>query len=236
MFHLILADSELETVPREISRHKVIQWHARRRARRTTELILHSSRHYPAMRRLSEGKRRGRPDIVHTCALLALDTPLNHEKLLRFYIHTRHDKLITVDPVARLPRAQYRFIGLLEHLFLTGTAPPQNPLLRLEEASLTDVLKHIGPKKTITFSEHGEIKPPKEIYRGLTKEDEVCAVIGGFPHGDFISDVEELSDELVRMDPEVLRAPTVVARAIYMYELALGIQKSRLERQTNDTE
>jgi rRNA small subunit pseudouridine methyltransferase Nep1 len=155
--------------------------------------------------------------------------------MLQFYIHTRHDKLITVDPTTRLPRAQYRFIGLLEHLFLTGTAPPENPLLRLEEASLADVLRHIKPKKTITFSERGEIKPPEEIYRGSTKEDEVCAIIGGFPHGDFTSDVEKLSDELVCMDPEVLRAPTVVARAIYMYELAFRIQKSRLERQANDT-
>jgi rRNA small subunit pseudouridine methyltransferase Nep1 len=155
--------------------------------------------------------------------------------MLQFYIHTRHDKLITVDPTTRLPRAQYRFIGLLEHLFLTGTAPPENPLLRLEEASLADVLRHIKPKKTITFSERGEIKPPEEIYRGLSKEDEVCAIIGGFPHGDFTSDVEKLSDELVCMDSEVLRAPTVVARAIYMYELAFRIQKSRLERQANDT-
>ena len=187
------------------------------------------------MRRLPEAERRGRPDIVHICALLALDTPLNYEGLLRFYIHTRHNKLIMVDPTARLPRAQYRFIGLLEHLFLTGTAPPENPLLHLEEASLEDIIKHIKPKKTITVSEHGEVRYPEEVYQGLSKEDEVCVIIGGFPHGDFISNVEKLSDELVRMDPGVLRAPTVVARAIYMYELALGIQKFRLrKRAAND--
>jgi len=230
MLHLILADSELETVPKEIAKHKVIQWQARRRGRRAIELVLNSSYHYPAMRRLPDAERRGRPDIVHSCTLLALDAPLNKEGLLRFYIHTRHDKLITVNPAARLPRSEHRFIGLLEHLFLTGATPPEDPLLVLEEASLADVVNRIGPERTITFTEQGEAKLPEDAYRGLSKEDEVCVIIGGFPHGGFISDVGELSDELVRIDPEPLRAPTVVARVIYAYERVLGIQELRLRR------
>ena len=117
---------------------------------------------------------------------------------------------------------------------MTGSAPSENPLLWLENASLEDVIERIGPKKTITFSERGEIKSPEKIYEGLSREDEICVIVGGFPHGDFISDVEKLSGELVRIDPEVLRAPTIVARAIYMYELALGIQKSRLRKRVVD--
>jgi len=217
-------------VPREISNHRVIQWHARRRGRRPTELLLNSSLHHQAMQRLPDGDRRGRPDIVHVCLLLALDAPLNREGLLRTYIHTRHNKIITVDPSTRLPRMFNRFTGLIEHLFLTGEAPPENPLLRLENASLAELIERIKPKKIITFSDMGQRKLCRELFDGLSKEDEVCVVVGGFPRGEFLSNVAELSDELVSIDPELLRAPTVTARAIYAYEDALGIQELRLRR------
>lgn len=217
-------------MPREISNHRVIQWHARRRGRRPTELLLNSSLHHQAMQRLPDGDRRGRPDIVHVCLLLALDAPLNREGLLRTYIHTRHNKIITVDPSTRLPRMFNRFTGLIEHLFLTGEAPPENPLLRLENASLAELIERIKPKKIITFSDMGQRKLCRELFDGLSKEDEVCVVVGGFPRGEFLSNVAELSDELVSIDPELLRAPTVTARAIYAYEDALGIQELRLRR------
>lgn len=230
MLHLILADSELEQVPREIANHRVIQRLARRRGRRPTELLLNSSVHYLAMRGLPDGDRRGRPDIVHICLMLALDTPLNREGLLRTYVHTRHNKLIIVDPSVRLPRMFYRFEGLLEHLFLTCEAPPENPLLRLEDASLAALLERLKPKKVVTFSEQGKRRRLSEVFGGLSKEDEVCTIVGGFPRGDFLSDVNKLSDELVSIDPELLRAPTVTARAIYAYEETFGIPELRLRR------
>lgn len=217
-------------MPREISNHRVIQWHARRQGRRPTELLLNSSLHHQAMRGLPDGDRRGRPDIVHVCLLLALDAPLNREGLLRTYVHTRHNKIITVDPSTRLPRMFNRFTGLIEHLFLTGEAPPERPLLRLENASLAELIERIKSKKIITFSELGQRKLCRELFDGLSKEDEVCVVVGGFPRGEFLSNVAELSDELVSIDPELLRAPTVTARAIYAYEDALGIQELRLRR------
>lgn len=217
-------------MPREIANHRVIQWQARRRGRRPTELLLNSSLHHQAMRGLQDGDRRGRPDIVHFCLLLALDAPLNREGLLRTYVHTRHNKIITVDPSTRLPRMFNRFTGLIEHLFLTGEAPPEGPLLRLENASLAGLVERIKSKKVITFSERGERKLCRELFDGLSKEDEVCVLVGGFPRGEFLSNVAELSDELVSIDPELLRAPTVTARAIYAYEEALGIQELRLRR------
>jgi rRNA small subunit pseudouridine methyltransferase Nep1 len=232
VLHLILADSELEQVPREIAGHRVIKQLARRRGRRPTELLLNSSLHFPAMRKLPDADRRGRPDIVHVCLLLALDAPLNREGLLRTYVHTRHDKLITVDPSVHLPRMFYRFEGLMEHLFLTGAAPPENPLLHLEDASLKSLLERLKPRKVVTFSERGEQKLLNEIFGGLSKEEDVCVIVGGFPHGDFLSDVKELSDELVSIDPEPLHASTVLSRAIHAYENTFGVQELRMGRST----
>ncbi len=235
VLHIILADSELETVPREIANHRVIKWSARRLGRKPTEILLNSSLHYPAMRRLPDGDRRGRPDIVHICLLLALDTPLNREGLLRTYIHTRHNKIITVDPSTRLPRMFNRFTGLIEHLFLTGEAPPEKPLLTLENASLTELVGQIKPKKVISFSQRGQMRYYKEFFINTSKEDDVCVIIGGFPHGDFLSNVTELSNELFSIDPEPLRAPTVLMRAIFAYEDAFDIQKTRRGRCSNVT-
>lgn len=228
MLHLILADAELETVPPQLALHRVIRWQARRRGRRPTELLLDSSYHHPAMRGLPDAERRGRPDLVHSCLLLALDSPLNREGLLRTYVHTRHDKLITIDPAARLPRAYNRFVGLVEHLFLAGAAPPEKPLLWLKDSKLAEVVEGIKPAKTLTFSERGQRRRYAELFAGLSKGDEVCAIIGAFPHGDFLSDVEGLPSELVCIDPEPLPATTVVARAIFAYEQAFGVQEARL--------
>ncbi|MDI6819737.1 MAG: hypothetical protein QMC89_02380 [Candidatus Hodarchaeaceae archaeon] len=230
MLHMILADAELETVPPEIASDRSIAWQARRRGRRPTEVLLDSNYHHLAMRGLREADRRGRPDIVHVCTLLALDSPLNREGLLRLYIHTRHNRLITIDRGTRMPRAYNRFVGLIEQLFLVGAAPPDEPLLCLEEASLADIVHRIGPTKVITFSEGGQRKSYAEIFRGISIDDEVCTIIGGFPHGDFISNIVELSDELVCVDPERLEASTVVNRVICACEDALGIQKIRLSR------
>lgn len=230
MLHLVLADAELETVPREIASHRVIQWHARRSGRKPTEILLNSSLHHPAMRGLRDSDRRGRPDIVHVCLLLALDTPLNREGLLRTYVHTRHDKLVTLDPSVNLPRMFYRFSGLMEQLFLTGAVPPENPLLRLEDSSLAELIGRISPKKVITLSEQGHRKLCRELFKGFSKDDDICVIVGAFPRGEFISNVSELSDEVVSIDQEILRAPTVIARTIYVYEETFGISELRLKK------
>jgi len=230
MLHLIIADAELETVPAEIASHRVIAWQAHRRGRRPTEILLDSNFHHPAMRGLPDADRRGRPDIMHVCLLAALDTPLNREGLLRLYVHTRQNKLITVDSSTRLPRAYNRFTGLIEHLFLAGSAPPENPLLRIQDASLEEIIARIKPAKVIAFSEHGNSKPYGELFRGISRDDEVCTIIGGFPHGDFLSNVAGLSDEIVCIDPEQLEALTVLTRAICAYEDAFEVQRTRFGR------
>lgn len=222
MLYLILADSELETVPSKIASDKSIQWKARKRGRRATELILDSNYYYRAMRNLPESERRGRPDIVHVCMLASLDSPLNHKGLLRFYVHTRQDKIIEANPETRIPRSYNRFIGLMEQLFLTGGVPPEGPLLHLREGSLADLVEEIEPKSTITFSDRGAKLRRKDLFKGVG-DGNVCVIVGGFPHGDFRSEVEEISDKIVSIYPKGLEALTVVTHAIQFYEEKLGV-------------
>jgi rRNA small subunit pseudouridine methyltransferase Nep1 len=233
MLHLIIADAELETVPAEIASNRVIARQAHRRGRRPTEILLDSNLHYPAMRSLPDADRRGRPDIVHVCLNAALDTPLNREGLLRLYVHTRQNQLITMDPSVRLPRGYNRFAGLIEHLFLTGSAPPENPLLHVRDESLSETVAQIKPAKVMSFSEHGNRKLYGELFHDISMDDEVCVIIGGFPHGDFLLNVTELSDEIVCIDPEQLDAITVLTRVIHTYEDAFEVQKTRFGRVTH---
>jgi rRNA small subunit pseudouridine methyltransferase Nep1 len=223
MLHLILADSELEQVPKEIAKHPAVQSLARKRGRRPTELILNSSFHHPAMKKLQDAGRRGRPDIVHFSLLTALDSPLNQEGGLMFHVHTRDNHIISVDPSAELPRMYNRFEGLMEQLFLTMQVPPEKPLLRLEKSSIEELVKKIKPKRVIVFSEKAPRKKVDELFSGLSFKDDVCAIIGGFPHGDYLSNVRELAQDVVSISPKTLTAPVVIARIIHSYEMSFGI-------------
>ncbi|TDA33891.1 MAG: 16S rRNA methyltransferase [Hadesarchaea archaeon] len=224
MLHLVLADCELERVPLEIADHKVVRWWARRRGRKPTELLLDSSLFHPAMKKLKDGFRRGRPDIVHRCLLLSLDSPLNREGLLKVYVHTRNNEIIHVDPSTRLPRSFHRFVGLMEELFLRGET--EGGLMKLERGSLRELIQRIGAR-TLLLDPEGEPKLWKELYG---EEEEVCAVVGGFPEGGYLSDLSELPLERVCVDPEPLPSSTIVARLIFSYEEKRGIQERRLGR------
>ncbi len=221
MLHLVLADSELEQVPAEIATHKVIRYLARKRGRKPTELILNSSRHHPAMRKLPQAERRGRPDIAHFALLQALDSPANLVGELRVYVHTRHNRVIRVDPRTRLPRAYERFEGLMEQLFLTGAVPPDNPLLLLEAKTLEQLVQEIAPDRVVAMAERGKRKKLAELF--TRADSNVCVVIGGFSHGDFLSPVNRIADELVSLFPQPLTAPLVVSRVLSAYEQAKGI-------------
>ncbi len=218
MLHIILADSELETVPQKISSNKTIQRKAQKRGRKATELILDSNYHHNQMRKLKDSNRRGRPDIVHVCTLSALDSPLNKEGLLKFYVHTRQDKIIDINPETRIPRSYNRFIGLMEQLFITDGVPPDNPLMTLSEKSLENKINQINPRKTLAFTQNGEKVTKKQLFSNLEKTVDVCAIIGGFPHGNFISNIEEIADEHISIYPESLDAISVVNHVIQFYE------------------
>lgn len=218
MLHIILADSELETVPSKISSDKTFQRKAQRRGRKATELILDSNYYHKPMRKLEDSERRGRPDIIQVCILTALDSPLNREGHLKFSIHTRNDKIIEIDPETRIPRSYNRFVGLMEQLFITGGVPPDDPLIKLHEGTLAEKVAEIKAKRKITFTKKGNKAKRGKVFPSLERDEDICVIIGGFPHGDFLSNVESISDELVSIYPEALDASTVVNHVIQFYE------------------
>jgi len=241
--NIVLADSELELVPERIAGHPAVRKNAEKRKKRPTHLLLDSSLHHQAMRVLPDWTRRGRPDIVHYFLLFSLDSILNQEGFLRVWIHTRNDELISVNPETKIPRAGHRFTGLMESLFHNRVVPDrENPLLAIESGwPLASVLEDLrrGGGRVVCLS-----PPPRGKVVGLDRfvretferagipgngkgsqggGSPVIFVVGGFPEGDYRSDVYSVADDVVSIYEGLLTVWTVTAEIIASAERALGL-------------
>jgi len=229
MLNLIIAESEIELVPARISQHPSIRKMAEKKMKDATELLLDSNFHHSAMAGLFDEGRRGRPDLVHHVLITSMDSPLNHEGLLRIFIHTRKGRVIKVNPRMMVPQSYNRFVGLVEQLFRDKKVPASGePLMELEKHGFSGLLKGIGPDFTVLLSEKGEKMPPEELGALLAKYKNPVAVIGGFPHGEFTNEIEDAADLKVCIDPDCLKAWTAASRVIMGYEVAIGLAKKRL--------
>jgi len=219
---LILADTELETVPQQISNHPVIKEFARRKKKKTTDLILDSNYHHQAMKKLPDMARRGRPDIPHYVLLAALDSALNKSGLLNIFIHTRGDNLITINPEVNLPQSYNRFVGLMEDLFknkITGEG-----FLSIERGNVADILSKTGAEPFLLNPE-GAKKTPHQLGTLLSKSDNPALIVGGFSHGTFKT---KIGAKGFCIDPDQFKAWTVSTRLIYEYEDAICLPEKRL--------
>ncbi len=174
MDRFIILESSLELVPEEIADHPAIVSDARRRRKKAVELLLDDSKHYSAMKTLEHREKRGRPDIVHQCLLLLLDSPL---RSFEIYVHTIKDEIIRFSRDTRLPRNYNRFVGLMEDLFKKGKIEANGKvLIEILNVELPEI---VGDRNVLLLTEKGERFEAKML------EKEVSICIGGFAHGDF---------------------------------------------------
>lgn len=178
MIKLVLAEAELEPVPRQLRRHPSMK----RSSKGKDTVLLDSNYHHRAMRGLDDAYRRGRPDITHICLLNAMESPLNKRGELEFYVHTRNDEVIFIDPSWKVPKSYNRFVGLMESLFEKRVISADGTdLLRLEHMGLVDLVESI----------RGDMDVKVMHYEGskYAHEQDCVIIVGGFPHGDFVSDL-----------------------------------------------
>ena len=226
----MLAEASIERVPEQLWRHPAVVKTARARRKRPGAMLLDRSLHHSAMRKLPNAEKRGRPDIAHITLLSVMGSPLNKAGLLRTYVHTIDDHIITIDPATRLPRNYNRFVGLIEQLYEEGQVPPRGPpLLTIRRGRLAELVERLEPSKTIAFTRLGRPMTIEEAMKGLAGLDKPMVIVGGFPHGHFSEEVKALADELVCVDKEGLDAWVVASRAIYEFERAVGLPIERLK-------
>ncbi len=211
MLFLVIADSEVELVPPDIASHRTILRRAKRRERNPSEMLLDSNTDHRAMLALPDGDRRGRPDIAHTCLLIALDSILCREGQMEIHLHTRHDVVLTFNGRTRIPRSQRRFYGLMESILSEERG---TDLIGFQRISLKDLCRKVGPEVTYGFSSRGQqVDLPAEFSR----VDRILAIVGGFPKGTFHSPVKEIADRIVKCYDRRLDAWTVVCEILCAY-------------------
>lgn len=219
MLNLVFTETALELVPMEILQHPAVKRNAKRRKKAPEETLLDRSLHHYAMDRLPNAEKRGRPDILHICLLLAMGSPLNRLGKLSVSANTVNGFSIDVDPETRPPRDCIRFNNLMEQLLINGAVPPKGkPLMKLSRKKINEHVRDIKPSRTIALSSHGKASSFEKVAQMLGEEETPVVFIGAYPSGVMSDDVLDLADDVFSVYPEMLEAWTVTSRLIYEYE------------------
>ena len=217
MISLIIAESSLELVPKELKSHASVISHAQKLGKKPSEILLDNSWHFAAMKGIKDEIKRGRPDLVHFCILEATTIPLYQKNKIKIYIHTIDDKVIYLGENVNIPKSYHRFEGLIEKLFLEKTIEANdNILLEIKEKSFSDLIDEINPSKVIGLSSKGK----KLSFENTVLEmpENCCLVIGGFQKGHFSDAVHSRIDQLISIEDSSFEAHVIVARMLYEYE------------------
>lgn len=163
-------------------------------------------------------ERRGRSDLVHIFLLVALESVLNRKGMLEVYVHTRNDKLITIDPKTRLPKNYPRFVGLMESLFEKGAVPSEeSPLIILRSGyNISRCLLTIAHTKVVLLSNEGNRVNLNSYFK--EREGDILCIIGGFSKGDFTGDLRSKPIDVISVFEDSLPVWTVASELIVNYE------------------
>jgi rRNA small subunit pseudouridine methyltransferase Nep1 len=192
---IVLVDAELELVP-ESSRTGPIK-------------VLDAFLHDDLMSNLQDASRRGRGDIVHSALLLCQGSELNRQGRLRVFVHTRDQKVVEVDQNAEVHPNYVRFLKEMGDLLMGGTVPGY----AVKQKDLSTLVSDVRADIVIAMSQFGTETSLEDALRragnGLA-----LVLIGGFPEGDYISPVYELSDISVSLGSRLMKVPEVAAEVL----------------------
>jgi rRNA small subunit pseudouridine methyltransferase Nep1 len=218
----ILADAEVELAPAEIAGHPAIRATARAQERKPGEILLDQNAHGAATARLTDGKRRGRPDILHYCLLTILESPLNKAGQVRVAVHTRNGELLRIKPDTRLPRGEARFQGLIARVLREGRSQDKDPLIWSDglmppdEALVAwapDASKAAPPPPVVRLDEGGAALKPADLV-GRARDGDLTVVLGAFPSGGFSAGWLAAAPDAVSLWPEPLNAWAIAAEVV----------------------
>ncbi|VDK73060.1 unnamed protein product, partial [Anisakis simplex] len=147
-------------------------------------VILSSDKHANFLKNQKKDPANYRPDILHQCLLMLLDSPLNRANLLQIFIHTTNNVLIEVSPQTRIPRTFDRFCGLMVQLLHKLSIRAADSSAKLLKVIRNPVSVHlpVGCRKILTsFQANALIKCSEIAKTGDNRA--VAIVVGGFARG-----------------------------------------------------
>ncbi len=217
MLSLILTESSLELVPKEIQNHKSVISHCQKLGKKPSEILLDNSWHFAAMKGIDNEIKRGRPDLVHFSLLEACSIPLFYEKKISVFVHTINDKVIFVGNDVRLPKSYHRFAGLIEKLYDEKFIQANGiNLLEIKDMKFNQLIEKISPDRIVGLSTQGILSSCEDVAKKLT--DDSCIIIGGFPKGHFSDSIRKKIEYLVNVNKKSLESHIVISRILYEYE------------------
>lgn len=220
MLTFVFGECALELVPAELHGAPSVKRRSRERRREPGQLLLDQAADHASMKDLPEGKRRGRPDIVHLLTLLVQDSPLAHKRKTHVLWHTKDDALVRLRPDLRPPRAQHTFYKMCEDLLRQGVVPTSAPLLTLErDRTLPDILAKESRGPVILLGEDGDLARSPDFARLARENADITFVLGGFAHGEWRS--RPKADRVVRVADGPIAAASALVPVLAGCEDAL---------------
>ncbi|HOQ25636.1 MAG TPA: hypothetical protein PLF76_02740 [Methanomassiliicoccaceae archaeon] len=194
MLNLVLAEAELEPVPRTVRTRAHVP-------------ILDAYFHRDLLPSLPDGPRRGRPDIVHQCLSLCQGSRLNRAGMLHAYVHTRNDIVIEIEPTTRIPPNQVEFLQLMGRLLDGGGVDGY----KARNMTFRSLMNDLDVSMVIAMSPDGQDVPLSEVMGG---HEDLAVIVGAFPCGDYRGPVYELADLQVSLGPWLMTVPAVVSEVL----------------------
>ena len=215
MLNLVLAESALELVPKEIRKLPAVVSDAERRQKDAAEILLDRSFHHSAMKKLKDSEKRGRPDLVHVTLLSVTGAPLYLDGAVRVFVHTCDDLVVEFAEKTRIPKNYIRFRGLMEEALVER---PREGLVAVYPMKVRELVRKTTSEMVLGLSVQGKQSGMEEVARMVSAAGESMVVIGGFPHGHFTPETILTFDQLLRIHARPLEAHVVASRLIYEVE------------------
>ncbi|UCC19401.1 MAG: hypothetical protein JSV62_15055 [Promethearchaeota archaeon] len=219
---LILVECGIELLPKVIRNHPAVKKNLSSGI--YSSQLLDNALHFSAMKNLKNRDKRGRPDIIHSCLLNALGSPLNKNGNLILYIHTINNKIFEFNPKIRIARNFNRFKGLMAKLLIDGSIETENSkLIAPFKGNLKELISKFENPEVYLFSSKGKlIDNHKELFvEDLAKN--YIIIIGGFQKSSFSEDIVNLSENSFSISKHSLDAWVATNRIITYYELTYRI-------------
>jgi rRNA small subunit pseudouridine methyltransferase Nep1 len=210
---LAIIDTELEVLPKELAHG------AKLRASSDAlfgkrDVILDHVLHADIVRSMSDGNRRGRPDILHHALSLAISSIPYRLGYIDVVVHTRNNEAISFEPKAQVPQNYFEFLRLLGDLYSNGQVDCRDRKWTLEpNRDLKQIIARSRADVRVLMCQDGEVKGLGKLLKGFDDKNAII-MFGGFAEGDFKSPVKDLADISVSLGPELLNINAVTAEIL----------------------
>lgn len=186
-------------------------------------VLLNADDHGGFLKKHGRDPADARPDILHQCMLILLDSPLNKAGLLKLYVRTEKGVLIDVSPQIRIPRTFKRFCGLMQQLLHKLSIRASNGPTKLLNVIKNPITDHLPPNARIhLLSVTGKLTSLPELVPTLPGGKEpVVFVAGAMAHGKV--EPEYPVDACLAISEYPLSGAAALGRLTNAFENHLGI-------------